>query len=93
MINYEADSYRIFNATRDDDVGYETLSLYIAVEIGLHEGEPLFDAAFNVSTTFSDVSHDWRLASAFPSIVKGGPYYTYVVLRDTNPHLRQRISA
>lgn len=46
----------ILDTPRNDDVGYLPLWLNVALEVWLHEGKPLLDAAFDITSSFGYVS-------------------------------------
>ena len=46
----------ILDSSRNDDVGYLSLWLNVALEVWFDEGKPLLDAAFDVTSSFGDVS-------------------------------------
>ena len=46
----------ILDSSRNDDVGYLPLWLDVALEVWLDEGKPLLDAAFDIASSFGDVS-------------------------------------
>lgn len=48
----------VLDAARDDQVGDFALRLHVFVEVGLHEGKPLLDAAFDVAAAVADVADD-----------------------------------
>lgn len=46
----------ILDSSRHDDVGDLSLGLDVALEVWLDECEPLLDAAFDVTSSFGDIS-------------------------------------
>lgn len=63
-VGYHADGDFVLDAPGDDDVCVVALGFDVFVEVGLHEAEPLFHAAFDVTAAVIDVAEDWVRVSS-----------------------------
>jgi hypothetical protein len=49
--------------------GHVALRFHKLMEVGLDEAKPLFDTAFDISTTFANISQDWMAASELARVM------------------------
>jgi hypothetical protein len=64
----QTDRYFVFDSSWHNDISNLTLRLNILMEVRLHVGKPLLNAALDVSTPIGDIAEDCVVETLFSVI-------------------------